>query len=200
MIALYTELEASHPRRFVVGLGGAHGADPMGTLNTYLDRVDEAIPTSGRVMAALGPKMLDLARTRAAGALPVLVTPEYTERARSTLGDDTTLAVEQLVVVDTDPERARAAARGPLRFLGPLPAYQANFRRMGFSDDDIATQSDRLIDGLVYWGDVDSIATRIGEHHSAGADHVAVSLVSGSPAAAVDGWRQLAAVLLGPEG
>ena len=128
---MFAELEASYPGRFVVGLGGAHGSDPMGTINDDLDRLDGAIPSSARVMAALGPKMLELARTPAGGALPVLVTPEYTERARSTLGDDTTLAVEQLVVVDTDAERAWAAARVPFGFLGTLPAYQANFRRMG---------------------------------------------------------------------
>lgn len=82
------------------------------------------MPETARIMAALGPKMLDLARDRAAGAFPVLVTPGYTASARSRLGDDTTLAVEQLVVVETDPQRARAIARGPLGFLGKVPAYQ----------------------------------------------------------------------------
>jgi probable F420-dependent oxidoreductase len=194
--ALYTELDSTFPGRFVVGLGGAHGPDPMGTLNTYLDRLDEAVPPSARVMAALGPKMFELARDRAAGALPVLITPAYTAQARSILGGDVTLAVEQLVVVDGDAERARQAARGPLGFLGTLPAYRANFRRMGFADDDIATQSDRLVDELVYWGAVDSIAERIVEHHAAGADHVAVSVVGTSAATPLDAWRQLAAALI----
>ncbi len=105
--ALYTGLQATHPGRFVVGLGGAHGPNPLQTLTGYLDRL-EAVPATARVMAALGPKMLDLARRRAAGAFPVLVTPGYTASARSLVGEDTTLAVEQLVVVGTDPQRARA--------------------------------------------------------------------------------------------
>ena len=96
--------------------------------------------------------MLDLARCRAAGAFPVLVTPDYTASARSVVGEDTTLAVEQLVVVGTDPRRARAIARGPLGFLGKVPAYQASFRRMGFTGEEIAQLSDRLVDALVPWG------------------------------------------------
>ena len=96
--------------------------------------------------------MLDLARCRAAGAFPVLVTPDYTASARSVVGEDTTLGVEQLVVVGTDPRRARAVARGPLGFLGKVPAYQASFRRMGFTSEEIAQLSDRLVDALVPWG------------------------------------------------
>jgi probable F420-dependent oxidoreductase len=174
---LYDELAAEHPGRFVVGLGGAHGPEPLKILNAYLDDL-EAVPPTDRVLATLGPRMLDLARERAAGAFPVLVTPEYTARARATLGSDTTLAIEQLAVLSTDAGRARQVAREPLGFLGQMPAYQANFRRMGFSDDDIADRSDRLVDGLVVWGDVDAIAARVDEHRVAGADHVAVSLLT----------------------
>jgi len=115
------------PGRLIVGLGGAHEPSPPSALTAYLDRL-EPVPATARVLAALGPRMLDLARDRAAGAFPVLVTPDYTASARSRLGDDTTLAIEQLVVVDADPRRARAIARGPLGFLGRLPAYQASFR------------------------------------------------------------------------
>jgi probable F420-dependent oxidoreductase len=191
--ALYTDLEASHPGRFVVGLGGAHGPNPLATLNAYLDRLDDVpVPATRRVMAALGSRMLDLARGRAAGALPVLVTPEFTARARRRLGDDTALAVEQLVVVDTDADRAREVARGPLGFLGSLPAYQANFRRMGFTDDEIARRADRLVDALVPWGDAASVAARLTEQLRAGADHVAVSVMNDSP----DAWRQLAELLV----
>lgn len=105
--ALYADLQATHPGRLAVGLGGAHGPNPLQTLIAYLDRL-ELVPPTARVLAALGPRMLDLAGDRAAGAFPVLVTPDYTASARSRLGDDTTLAIEQLVVVEPDPQRARA--------------------------------------------------------------------------------------------
>lgn len=177
---LYGELEDEHPGRFVVGLGGAHGADPLTTLNTYLDRLDRAdgVPQDRRIMAALGPKMLRLARDRAAGALPVLVTPEYVAQARADLGPDATLAVEQLIVPETTPERARELARGPLGFLGQVPAYRASFRRMGFSDDDISSLGDALVDALVAWGSADALAERVAALRAAGADHVAVSIVA----------------------
>lgn len=195
--ALYAELDGDHASRFVVGLGGAHGADPLGTLNAYLDRLD-SVPRTRRVMAALGPKMLRLARDRASGAFPVLVTPDYTARARTVLGDDTTLAVEQLVVLETDPLLARRIAHGPLDFLATVPAYRASFRRMGFAEDDIAELSDRLLDALVTWGDIGTVTRRVAEHQAAGADHIAVSIVSASPAPTLDEWRQVAAALIAP--
>jgi probable F420-dependent oxidoreductase len=189
---LYTELEADYPGRFIVGLGGAHGPKPVSTLTAYLERL-MAVPPSARVMAALGPRMLDLAREHAAGALAVLVTPEYTAQSRALLGDDTALAIEQLVVVDTDPDRARAIAHGPLGFLAQVPAYQANFRRMGFDEEEITQLADRLVDSLVWWGDADSIAARVGGHLRAGADHVAISVTTAAPEDdALDHWRQLA--------
>jgi probable F420-dependent oxidoreductase len=178
--ALYTELEGEHPGRFVVGLGGAHGANPLATLDGYLDRLDGVVPEQRRVMAALGPRMLRLARARAGGAFPVLVTPEYVARARAVLGPDRTLAVEQLVVIETDQEQARTTARQPLGFLAQVPAYQSSFRRMGFDEDDIATLSDNLVDAVVSWGPAEAIAARVSELRAAGADHVAVSIVSGA--------------------
>jgi probable F420-dependent oxidoreductase len=198
--ALYAELEASHPGRFVVGLGGAHGPNPLATLNAYLDRLDAgspSVPQAGRVMAALGPRMLDLARDRAAGAFPVLVTRNYVARARARLGDDHTLAVEQLVVLATDPRRARQLARRPLGFLGRLPGYQRSFRRMGFADDEIQQLGDRLVDGVVAWGDADRVAARVDELRAAGADHVAISPVTDSDHQPMPEWRELAARLAG---
>jgi probable F420-dependent oxidoreductase len=197
--ALYADLDASHPGRFVVGLGGAHGPNPLRTLAAYLDRLDSqppSVPQTARVMAALGPRMLDLARERASGAFPVLVTPDYTARARERLGPDTTLAVEQLVAVEPDPRRARELARGRLGFLASLPGYQASFRRMGFTDDEIAPLADRLVDGVVAWGDADAVAARIREQHRAGADHVAIGVIAADDARPVDHWRQLAARLI----
>jgi probable F420-dependent oxidoreductase len=196
--ALYTSLEAEHPGRFVVGLGGAHGPDPIGTLNGYLDRLDGTVPQTRRVMAALGPKMFTLARERSSGAFPVLITPTYAARARDLIGDDTTLAVEQLVVLEADAAAARELARTPLGFLGTMPAYRANFARMGFGPDDIAGLSDRLVDELVVWGDLDAIAARVDELRAAGADHVAFSVLAGSPSASADAWSALASRFLTP--
>ena len=189
--ALYGELESAAPGRFIVGLGGAHGADPLVTRNAYLDQLD-AVPSTARVMAALGPKMLDLARDRSSGAFPVLVTSEYVARAREALGPATTLAVEQLVVLEPDPSRARSIARGPLSFLGTVPAYQSSFRRMGFSADDVSQLSDHLLDSLIVWGGIGAVVERVKTLQDAGADHVALSIVSASPAPSLDEWRELA--------
>jgi probable F420-dependent oxidoreductase len=194
--ALYSELAASHPGRFVAGLGGAHGANPLQTLTEYLARLDQ-VPQQDRVLAALGPKMLDLAREHAAGALPVLITPDRTAAIRSHLGDATTLAVDQLAVVETDPARARAIARGPLGFLGKVPAYQASFRRMGFTDEEITGLADRLVDALVPWGDAAAVATAVRAQLQAGADHVALALTfDPSAPASTRPWRDLAGLLL----
>jgi probable F420-dependent oxidoreductase len=192
---LYAELETTAPGRFVVGLGGAHGTRPLETLATYLDELD-AVPSTRRVLAALGPRMLDFVPGHAAGALPVLVTPEYTAGARARLGIETSLVVEQLVVLETDATRAREIARGPLGFLGTLPAYQANFRRMGFGDDEIAQRADRIVDGLIAWGDADAVVERVAQHWRAGADHVAVNVVAESPdILPMEQWSSLAAAL-----
>lgn len=200
--AWYAELEATHPGRFIVGLGGAHGPKPLQTLSSYLDALDTVpptVPTAARVLAALGPRMLQLARERAAGAYPLLVTPDYTARARSLLGKDTALVVGQFVIVDADPERARALARGPLGFMtaGAGSGYAANLRRMGFGEE-IAQVSDRLVDAVVAWGDVDAVAARISEHLRAGADQVALSVLSADPPGSlpVQQWQQLAKALI----
>ncbi len=125
------------------------------------------------------------------------MTPDYTATARSRLGADTALAIEQFVVIEADPERARAMARGPLGFLGKLPAYQAHFRRMGFTDDEITRLADRLVDAIVAWGDADSVAAAISRQQNAGADHVAISVITDKPQAqSLDQWGQLAERLI----
>jgi probable F420-dependent oxidoreductase len=149
--ATYAGLEADHPGRFVVGLGGAHGPKPLATLNSFLDQLD-AVPVERRVLAALGPRMLRLARDRAAGAYPFLVTPDYTAEARKILGEDRLLAVQQLIVVETDADRARAIARESLAFLSKVPGYAANLTRMGFSADEIGNLDDRLVNAVAAWG------------------------------------------------
>jgi probable F420-dependent oxidoreductase len=192
---LYLDLTEAAPGRFVVGLGGAHGPKPIETIAAYLDRLDSVVPQSQRVLAALGPRMLDLARSRAAGALPLLITPEYAETAKARLGE-ATLAVEQMVVLDPDPASARGLARGRLGFLGSLPGYQASFRRMGFTEDDISSISDPLVDGLVAWGEVDAIVTRADALRAAGADHVALSVLGASGHVTPEQLQTLASALL----
>lgn len=193
--AAYAEVESTHPGRFVVGLGGAHGPRPVGTLTDYLGRLDDArheVPASARVLAALGPRMLALSRDRASGALPVLVTPEYTARAREVLGDDTTLAVMQFVVLQKDTARAREIGRDTVAGLSTLPGYAANLRRMGFTDDEVTRVADRLVDGVVALGGLDGIATRVTELRDAGADHVALNVLTGSSELPLPEWRDLA--------
>jgi probable F420-dependent oxidoreductase len=189
---LYEELEQEHPGRFVVGLGGAHGPKPIETLTAYLSALN--VPRERLVFAALGPRMAAFGREHGAGVFPVLVTPEHTARVRAHLGDDTTLAIDQLVVLEPDADRARAIARQPLGFLGTLPQYQASFRRLGFTEAEIETRADRLVDALVPWGNSQAIAARVAEQFAAGADHVAVS-VTGAGDVPVEAWRQLVGVL-----
>ena len=178
---LHADLQAGAPGRFVVGLGGSQKRRSLDGLNSYLDRLDRAdppVPAQRRLLAALGPRKLEIARTRCAGAVALLVTPEYTSQTRARLGPDATLVIDQFVVLDMDRTRARRAARGHLRFLSGIAGYRANFVRMGFDDTDIADLSDRLVDALVARGDADTIAARLDEHLSAGADHVIVTVLS----------------------
>jgi probable F420-dependent oxidoreductase len=150
-----------------------------------------------RVLAALRRRMLELVRDRADGAHPYLVTPEHTARARAVLGAGPLLAPEQAVVVETDPARARAAGRHHLAVYLTLPNYVNNFREMGFDDADLAGGgSDRLVDALVAWGDVDAVAERVQQHHAAGADHVAIQAIATDPGRALDDLRVLAPALL----
>jgi probable F420-dependent oxidoreductase len=194
--SLYDELQAERPDRFIVGLGGAHGPKPIATMESYLDRLD-GVPREVRVLAALGPRMLRMARDRAAGAVPIMITPEYTAEARSLLGDGPVLAVEQLVVLESDPARAREIAADPISFLRKLPGYAASFRRMGFTDDEIDQLAPRLLDSLVAWGDVDTIAARLDEYRTAGADHIALNVLTGiTGPQPIDEWRVLAGALL----
>jgi probable F420-dependent oxidoreductase len=200
--AAYAEIDAKHPGRFIVGLGGAHGPKPLQTLAGYLDALDTgppAVPEAARVLAALGPRMLHLARDRAAGAYPLLVTPDYTAQARSLLGEDAALVVGQFVIVEPNPERARTLARGLLRLMtAPGGGYAANLHRMGFTEDEITQLSDRLVDAVVAWGDLDAVTARIADHLHAGANQVALSVLHADPPGTVpvQQWRQLAKALI----
>lgn len=199
---LYAELEDAAPGRFVAGLGGPQqAASPLRAMNDALDQLDAAVPpvpVGRRILAALGPRKLALARQRFAGAVTLLVTPEYTAHARAVLGPDTSLVVNLPVVLDDDPDRARGAARGLLGFLLGVGGYAANTRRMGYSDAEIDTVSDRVVDDLTAWGGPDVAAARAREHLAAGADQVVLSAVSdGSQPGDLGVARELAPLLLG---
>ncbi|MDV7082877.1 LLM class F420-dependent oxidoreductase [Rhodococcus sp. IEGM 248] len=192
---LHADLQTTAPDRFVVGLGGPQVPRPLRALNEYLDRLDRfdpPVPAERRILAALGPRKLELARDRAAGAVLLLVTPDYTAEARRILGPDATLVVSLMTVLGTDAAQARDTARVPLRFLSGVGGYATNFARMGFGADDIAGLSDRLVDDLVAWGDADAIVARVHSHLAAGADHVVVSELGERPDEAA---RQLARLL-----
>ncbi|MFE3884517.1 LLM class F420-dependent oxidoreductase [Streptomyces lydicus] len=209
-------LAEAYDGRFVLGLGASHAplvdvrghsyAKPLAAMRAYLDAMDgapydgpRADPAPGRVLAALGPKMLELARDRTDGAHPYFVTPEHTARARDILGTGPLLAPEQAVLLESDPATARALAREHhMRRYLQLPNYTGNLRRLGFGDEDfLGGGSDRLVDAIVAWGDADAIRRRVAEHHEAGADHVAVQPVAADRGLGIEQLRELAPVLLG---
>ncbi|WP_433284300.1 LLM class F420-dependent oxidoreductase [Pseudonocardia sp. CA-142604] len=184
--ASYHRIEAAYPGRFLLGVGIGHPEaiteyrKPYDTIVDYLDRLDIAkVPVEGRALAALGPKVLALSAERTAGAHPYLTTPEHTREARKILGEGTLLAPEHKIVLDTDPERARAIGRPVVAkpYLG-LRNYVSNLKRLGWSDEDVADGgSDQLIDALVAHGDADAVAARLTEHLDAGADHVCAQVL-----------------------
>jgi probable F420-dependent oxidoreductase len=151
------------------------------------------------VLAALGPRMLELARDRTAGAHPYLVTVEHTRWARELLGPQRLLAPEQAVVLETDPARARALGRQHLALYLKAPNYTNSWLRLGFTAEDLeGGGSDRLVDGLVAWGDTAKIRDRVEQHHAAGADHVCLQVITENPTALPRAeWRTLAPALLG---
>ncbi|WP_147915234.1 TIGR03620 family F420-dependent LLM class oxidoreductase [Ruania zhangjianzhongii] len=181
VLAAHEEIQQEHPGRFVVGLGAPQqGPRPMASMDAFLDQVEAAdrpIPRERRLLAALGPRKLTMARDRFGGAITLLVTPEFTARARQRLGSDRILVVDEMLVLDTDAERARAAARELLGFLLQVPGYRQNALRMGFSDTEVDTLDDRLVDALVGRGGPDALAQRVVAQHAAGADHVVVNLL-----------------------
>jgi len=176
-------------------------------MRQYLDAMDaapySAYPPSvpgRRVLAAMGPKLLALAAERADGAHPYLTTPDHTAFARSVLGADAILAPDQKVVLERDADEARRIARMHLAGYLGQPNYRRSLMRQGFIDADLDDGgSDRLVDAIVAWGDVDSIASRVHAHLDAGASHVAVQLLpremNDLP---MDGYRRLADALCDP--
>ena len=216
MAAGQKTLAEAYPGRFLLGLGVSHVPlveqlrghryeKPVATMRAYLDAMDRApyqsVPPAtqpARVLAALGPKMMQLSAERADGAHPYNVNPEHTAEARNILGPDRYLCPEQAVVLQTDPAKAREIGRAFLGFYLTLPNYANNFLRLGFDESDFKNGgSDRLIDAIIAWGDLNAIRNRIRAHHSAGADHVCVQVLTADPKALpLLEWRELAAALL----
>jgi probable F420-dependent oxidoreductase len=155
------------------------------------------VPAENRVLAALGPKMLELSATRARGAHPYLVTPDHTRTARDVLGDGPLLLPEQAVLLTDNRDEARAVGTDWLRNYLALPNYANNLLRSGFTQDDLDSVSDRLFDAIIAWGDEDAILNRVNEHRAAGADHVCVQALTSDPLDFPrEQWRRLAAALL----
>ena len=149
-----------------------------------------------RALAALGPKVLQLAGARTAGALPYLTTPEHTREARRILGGGVLLAPEQMVVLETDTDIARATARDRLGPYLQLSNYAASFQRLGFGADDFADGgSDRLVDAMVLHGSAVEVAEGLKAHLEAGADHVAIQLLGHEGIDLLPGYEALATVL-----
>jgi probable F420-dependent oxidoreductase len=213
-------LGEAFPGRYLLGLGGHRVDDTVhqldgypvpalgkaaSAMSAYLAAMD-AVPAHSpspqpavrRVLAALGPKMLSLAAGRTWGAHPYFVPVEHTRQARQIMGPGAFLGVEQAVVLDPDASRARQAATAHVAgYVAAAPHHQANLRRLGFSDDDLADgPSRRLVDAIVAYGDVGVIRDRIRQHLDAGADHVCIQILTADPAALPDReWRELAPAL-----
>jgi probable F420-dependent oxidoreductase len=216
MAAGQKTLAEAYPNRFLLGLGVSHVPlveklrghryeKPVSTMRAYLDAMDQARyqavspPTKPiRVLAALGPKMLQLAAERADGAHPYNVNPEHTAEARGILGQGPYLCTEQAVVLETDPTKARQIARDFLGIYLGLPNYTNNFLRLGFQESDFKNGgSDRLIDSIIAWGDLNAIRKRIRAHQTAGADHVCIQVLTANPKLLpLAEWRELAPALL----
>ncbi|MFZ3304108.1 MAG: LLM class F420-dependent oxidoreductase [Mycobacterium sp.] len=183
----YHRIENEYPGRFLLGIGVGHPEHtqqylkPYDALVEYLDVLDGAsVPTSRRVLAALGPKVLRLSAERSGGAHPYLTTPEHTAYARELVGNSVFLAPEHKVVLTTDADEAREVGRKSVDFYLDLSNYVNNWRRLGFTDADVRKPgSDKLIDAVVAYGTPEAIAASLNEHLEAGADHVAIQVLGG---------------------
>ena len=205
--------------RFLLGLGVSHAhlvaglrkhdySRPLSYMREYLQRMHKAVffadgpeDLPEMVLAALGPRMLQLSATATAGAHPYFVPPEHTAFARETMGPGAALYPEQMVILDTDPASARELARKSMAIYLGLPNYTNNLLRLGFEQSDIdggpdGGPSDRLVDAIVVWGTAEQIRARVQAHLDAGADHVGVQVLAEDPDATAEGWRTLAPVLL----
>ncbi|MBB5789415.1 LLM class F420-dependent oxidoreductase [Jiangella mangrovi] len=205
--AAFHRVDDLFPNRLLLGIGAGHAKfveqsgrqyrRPYSKVVSYLDELDAAdVPADHRAVAALGPRTVRLAGERSLGAHPYLVTPDHTRLARDVLGIGPLLAPEQKVVLSADFDEVRRIAGPVVEFYLGLPNYVNNLRRIGFTDDDLSgSGSRRLLDALIAWGDVDTVAARVAEHHAAGADHVCVQVLTGRAGLPLPEWRELAPAL-----
>lgn len=206
----YASLSAAYGDRFLLGIGVSHAVRvdasepgryrrPLAATEGFLDGLDTAetpVPVEGRVLGALGPKMLRLAAERARGVHPYLVTPDHTRQVRETLGDGPLVAPEQAVILCSGADEARAIGTSWLRHYLDLPNYANNLLRLGFTGEDLASVSDRLFDSLIAWGDEEAVRRRVEEHRAAGADHVALQVVAADQRSFPrEQWRRLSEVV-----
>lgn len=183
----FHRIEKAYPGRFLLGIGVGHPEHtdvykkPYDALVEYLDVLDGAsVPTSRRVLAALGPKVLALSAERSAGAHPYLTTPEHTAQAHELLGNTVFLAPEHKVVLTQSAGEAHEIGRRTIEFYLDLSNYVNNWRRLGFTDSDVRKPgSDKLIDAVVAYGTAEQVAARLNEHLDSGADHVAIQVLGG---------------------
>ncbi len=198
----FHRIDKAYPGRFLLGIGVGHREaiteykKPLDALNDYLDKLDEhGVPQDRRVVAALGPKVLQLSADRSAGAHPYLTTPEHTAQARAQLGAAAFIAPEHKAVLTTDAEQARTVGRKALEIYLNLNNYLNSWKRLGFTDSDVAKPgSDRLVDAVVAHGTVDEVAVRLRAHRDAGADHVPVQVLT-SPDKLISALTELAGPL-----
>ncbi|HME49358.1 LLM class F420-dependent oxidoreductase [Mycobacterium sp.] len=210
--ASFASLSAAHGDRFLLGIGVSHAPlidasepgryrKPLAATRSFLDALDAAehpVPVGHRVLAALGPKMLTLSKTRAGGAHPYLVTPDHTRSAREVLGQGPLLLPEQTVILTEDEDEARAIGSRWLRAYTALPNYANNLLRSGFTSEDLTSVSDRLFDGIIAWGGEDAVMRRVNQHLAAGADHVCIQvLTSDHTKFPREQWRRIASAVSG---
>jgi probable F420-dependent oxidoreductase len=184
----FHRIDKAYPNRFLLGIGVGHPEahteykKPYDALSDYLTELDQhGVPKDRVVVAALGPQVLKLSARRSAGAHPYLTTPEHTAQARELIGPEAFLAPEHKVVLTTDAEKARTTGRKALEIYLNLANYLNNWKRLGFTDADVAKPgSDALVDAVIAYGTTDAIAARLTEHLTAGADHVPVQVLAGT--------------------
>lgn len=201
----FSDLETSYPGRFLLGLGASHAplvegySRPYSHMVSYLDALDAleaSVPKERRMIAALGPRMLELAAERAAGAHPYFVPVAHMSMARRIMGEGPLLVPEVTAVLEADTQKARQLAKSfTAGYLG-LANYANALRRLGFAEEDLAGGgSDRLIDAVVALGDVEAVSGRIREYLAAGANQVCVQVIGRGDAIPLDAYRELAAAL-----
>ena len=200
-------LSADHKARTLLGIGISHApmigeqwGKPIAVTRDWVERLTAlGVPADSQCLAALGPKMVALSGELTAGAHPYLVSAEHSAVAREILGPDKLLAPEHGVVLETDLARVREIVGPVVQGYGDMPNYRNSWKRLGFSEEEIAGLSDRLVDALFAWGSPERIAERLQGHFAGGADHVCLQVIAPKGTALAtqrDAWRSLAAVLL----